>query len=94
MEGTHPRDEEGFMTADRRTTSSRWAPWWIYVIVAIAGNQVKQQLVPDDTPLALMVLITAATVAALLALVTSIYRAMASPHDRGPNRSGSARPSA
>jgi hypothetical protein len=63
---THSRHEE---------RSSRWAPWWIYVLVIAPANLAKEQLLPDDTAWWLRAGLTATIVVAGIAVVTALYRA-------------------
>ena len=38
------------MSADLRMSSSgRWAPWWVYVLVLAPVNLGKEQLLPDES---------------------------------------------
>ncbi|MGH3022429.1 MAG: hypothetical protein ACRDNI_02125 [Gaiellaceae bacterium] len=70
------------MSSDVRTAAatrleqpSRWAPWWIYVLVIAPANLGKEQLLPADAAWWLRAGLTAAIVAAGLAVVTAVYRA-------------------
>ena len=36
------------LSARRAEQSSRWAPWWIYVLVIAPANLGKEQLLPAD----------------------------------------------
>lgn len=55
--------------------SSRWAPWWIYVLVIVPANLGKEQVLPDDTAWWLRAGLTATIVVAGIAVVTALYRA-------------------
>ena len=59
----------------RREQSSRWAPWWVYVLVIAPANLGKEQLLPNDTAWWLRAALTATIVVAGIALVTAIHRA-------------------
>jgi hypothetical protein len=62
-------------TCERRPVrSSRWAPWWLYVLVIAPANIGKEQLLPDDTAWWLRAMVTAALVAAGVALLTAMWR--------------------
>jgi hypothetical protein len=54
--------------------SSRWAPWWLYVVVAFPSNWAVQQGLPGDTDWWFRAVLTAAIVAASIAVLTAIYR--------------------
>ena len=54
---------------------SRWAPWWVYVLVIAPANLSKQQLLPAGADWWLVALSTASVVAAGIAVVTVLYRA-------------------
>jgi hypothetical protein len=55
--------------------SSRWAPWWIYVLVIVPVNLGKEQVLPDDTAWWLRAGLTAIIVVAGIAVVTALHRA-------------------
>ncbi len=61
---------------DQRTNSPAWAPWWIYVVVIVGANLLKQQLLQDQ-PVALNVAVTVVLVVVLFGLVTITFRALA-----------------
>jgi hypothetical protein len=61
--------------ARRPEQSSRWAPWWIYALGIVPANLGKEQLLPGDAAWWLRAALTAAIVAAGVAVVTAIYRA-------------------
>ena len=65
---------------DQRTNSPAWAPWWIYVVVIVGANLLKQQLLQDQ-PVALNVAVTVLLVVVLFGLVTVSYRALAGPRE-------------
>ena len=54
---------------------SRWAPWWVYVLVIAPANMGKEVLLPDGATWPLRAALTAVIVAAGIAVVTAIYRA-------------------
>ncbi|MGH3040090.1 MAG: hypothetical protein ACRDLZ_11970 [Gaiellaceae bacterium] len=54
---------------------SRWAPWWVYVLVIAPANLGKQQLLPAGADWWLVTVSTALVVAAGIAVVTAVYRA-------------------
>jgi hypothetical protein len=57
-----------------RSEASRWAPWWVYVLVIAPANLAKEQLLSDDAWW-LRAALTAAIVMGGIALVTAVYRA-------------------
>ena len=58
----------------RVETPSRWAPWWVYVIVIAPVNMGKEQLLPREVDWPFRVMLTSAIVAAGIAVVTALYR--------------------
>ncbi len=70
------------MSSDLRTNvpglrpdeRSRWAPWWVYALVVVPANLAKEQLLPDDSAWWLRAVLTAAVLAAGIALVTAVHR--------------------
>jgi hypothetical protein len=59
----------------RSELAGRWAPWWVYVLVLVPVNLGKEQFLPSDAAWWLRMALTAAIVAAGIAVVTAIYRA-------------------
>ena len=57
-----------------RSEESRWAPWWVYVLVIAPANLGKENLLSDDAWL-MRAALTAAIVLGGIALVTAVYRA-------------------
>ena len=55
-------------------TGARWAPWWVYVVVLVPANLIKQYAL-GDAPVALNVAVTLVLVAAGVAGITALYRA-------------------
>jgi hypothetical protein len=58
-----------------RLDSSRWAPWWLYVLVIVPANLGSQQALPDEAAWWLRGGLTVAVAAAGIALVSVVYRA-------------------
>ncbi|MGC4750228.1 hypothetical protein ACLQ28_31855 [Micromonospora sp. DT201] len=54
---------------------SRWAPWWVYLVVILGCNYVKQYLV-QDLPVAVNAAITVVLVGSLFLAITVVYRGM------------------
>jgi hypothetical protein len=73
----------------RLDRTSRWAPWWAYVL-AIAPANMAKELALQDASGSLRAALTAAIVAAGIALVTAVHRA--SRERRIPNAADADRP--
>ena len=56
-----------------RNETGRWAPWWVYVVVLVPANALKQFAL-GDAPVAVNVAATLALVAAGVVGITAIYR--------------------
>ena len=56
------------------TTSTRWAPWWVYFVIIVGANYLRRALLPDGGTPALRVVIALAVSAVLFAVITVIYR--------------------
>ena len=57
----------------KRQTEGRWAPWWVYVVIIVPANYVKQYVV-QDWPVAANVAITLVLVGLLFLGITAVYR--------------------
>ncbi|GAA4936186.1 hypothetical protein GCM10025331_21960 [Actinoplanes utahensis] len=66
-----PRNAEHMPS--KKPGDARWAPWWVYVIVIVGGNYVKQHFV-QDRPVAINAAITLALAGSLFLLITAVYR--------------------
>ncbi|MET8121378.1 hypothetical protein [Micromonospora sp. NPDC005291] len=53
--------------------NSKWAPWWVYLVVILGCNYGKQYLV-QDLPVAVNAAITVVLVGALFLVITVVYR--------------------
>ena len=62
-----------------RGTQERWAPWWVYVVLGIGCNVVKQRLLAG-APAVVNIAVTVVMVAVLVVVVTAVHRAT------GPSR--------
>lgn len=60
--------------ARRSEPSSRWAPWWVYVLVIVPANIGKEGLLSAGTPWFVRGALTAAVVLGGIALVTAFFR--------------------
>ncbi len=67
--------EQPSMTARCPDRSSRWAPWWTYVVVTFPANWGVQQSLPGDAAWWFRAALTVAVVIANIAIITAIYRA-------------------
>ena len=68
---------------EQPTTSTRWAPWWVYVVVVVGANYLRRALVPDGSTPALRVVVALVFSAAIFVAVTVIYRAAVRPGHKG-----------
>ena len=57
----------------------RWAPWWVYVVVVVGLNQLRQVLIEPGDNVPLDVGLAAAAVVLGFGGVTAIYRTLAGP---------------
>jgi hypothetical protein len=64
--GTSPRPAEA---------PSRWAPWWVYVVVIAPANMAKEQVLSGEVGWPVRAALTIAIVVAGLAVVTAVHRA-------------------
>lgn len=70
---TDPRHPQP--TANRPERSQRWAPWWIYLIVLLGANSIRNHFLPGDAlPLPATVGIAIGQAATLFVIVTAIWR--------------------
>jgi hypothetical protein len=62
-------------TTTPESTQRRWAPWWVYVIIILGANYLRQAVMPFGTVPEWAVVIIALTLAGILfVLITAIYR--------------------
>jgi hypothetical protein len=59
---------------DRRTTSTKWAPWWVYVAIIIGANYLRKALLGEGDGPAVRVAVALALSAALFVIITIVYR--------------------
>ncbi len=59
----------------RKQSDGRWAPWWVYVVILVGSNYVKQYFV-QDWPVIVNAAITLVLVGALFVGITAVYRNM------------------
>ena len=65
--------DEQLTQQQTRNETGRWAPWWVYVVVLVPANALKQFAL-GDAPVAVNVAATLALVAAGVVAITAIYR--------------------
>ncbi|MCA2228797.1 hypothetical protein [Nonomuraea aurantiaca] len=53
----------------------KWAPWYIYVVLIIGGNYVKQRFL-EDAPVVINVIATVIVAAAIFVVITAVYRSI------------------
>jgi hypothetical protein len=59
----------------KKQSDGRWAPWWLYVVIIVGSNYVKQYFV-QDWPVAVNAAITLVLVGILFLGITAVYRSM------------------
>jgi uncharacterized membrane protein YdcZ (DUF606 family) len=59
----------------KRQENGRWAPWWVYVVIIVGSNYVKQYFV-RDWPVAVNAAITLVLAGSLFLGITAAYRGM------------------
>jgi hypothetical protein len=68
------------MTRPAVRSKQRWAPWWLYLVLFLALNYVRQWLVPFGTvPEWVDVVLALAIAAAVGVAVTLAYRRLRTP---------------
>jgi apolipoprotein N-acyltransferase len=59
-----------------RRTATAWAPWWVYLVVILGANYLRQAVMPLGTvPEWAVVLLVIGISAVLFIAITAIYRA-------------------
>lgn len=67
--------------------TSRWAPWWLYLIVLAGANYLRSHLLPmQDSPTVMVVAIAGGQAALLFFVVTALWRALHPSPERGQRR--------
>ncbi|SNY55518.1 hypothetical protein SAMN05421748_116161 [Paractinoplanes atraurantiacus] len=59
----------------RKQTDGRWAPWWVYVVIIVGSNYVKQYFLQDQ-PVIANVAVTLVLAGGLFLGITAVYRKM------------------
>lgn len=63
-------------TTDQPTSSDKWSPWWIYVIVLLGANYLRTYFMSDSSlPIPLIAAIAIGQAALLFVVITAIWRA-------------------
>jgi hypothetical protein len=58
------------------STSTRWAPWWAYLVIIVGANYLRRAALPDGSTPALRVVVALTVSAVLFVVITVIYRAV------------------
>ena len=69
-------------------TSTRWAPWWIYLVIIVGANYLRRAVSADGGAPAVRVVVVLAVSAVLFVVITVVYRANVrrdDAHRRGPD---------
>jgi len=59
----------------KKQSDGRWAPWWVYVVIIVGSNYVKQYFA-RDWPVAANAAVTFVLVGSLFLGITAVYRSM------------------
>jgi hypothetical protein len=62
-------------SSDRQPMSTRWAPWWVYLVVIVGANYVRRAVGVDPGTPALRVVSALAIGAVLFVVITVLHRA-------------------
>ncbi|MFE2752942.1 hypothetical protein ACFXGA_13190 [Actinosynnema sp. NPDC059335] len=62
--------------AEGKVNDGRWAPWWVYVVLIVGANLIKQYFIGGKVSDVVNVAITVAMVGALIFVITAVYRSM------------------
>ena len=60
---------------EQATTSTKWAPWWLYLVIIVGANYLRRAVLPDGSTPATRVVVALAVSAVLFLAITIIYRA-------------------
>ncbi|WP_020657378.1 hypothetical protein [Amycolatopsis benzoatilytica] len=69
------------MNAEKNENEGKWAPWYVYVVLIVGANLLKQKLI-EGVPAIANIAITLVLVAALIVGITAVYRAMTGGRQR------------
>ena len=73
-----PSREETVMNQqlqEQAMTSTRWAPWWIYLVIIVGANYLRRAVSADGGAPAVRVVLALAVSATLFTMITVVYRA-------------------
>ena len=59
------------------TTSTKWAPWWIYLVIIVGANSLRRAVSVDGGAPAVRVVVALAVSAVLFIMITAVHRANA-----------------
>jgi hypothetical protein len=74
--GPDPTSKADTLSA-KKQSDGRWAPWWVYVVIIVGANYVKQHFV-QEWPVAVNAAITLVLAGSLFLGITAVYRSMRS----------------
>ena len=60
-----------------QAATTKWAPWWVYLVIIVGANYLRRAALPDASTPALRVALALAVSAALFVIITIAYRAVA-----------------
>lgn len=63
------------------TSEGKWAPWYVYVVLIVGANLVKQSLM-NGMPAAANIAVTVVLAGAIFIGITVVYRAMSAGKQR------------
>jgi hypothetical protein len=61
---------------EQPSPSTRWAPWWAYLVIIVGANYLRRAVLPDGSTPALRVAVALTVSAVLFVVITVIYRAL------------------
>lgn len=67
--------------SEEKKDDGKWAPWYVYVVIIVGCNLLKQQLI-EGIPAVANVAITLVLIAVLFTVITAVYRAMRGDRQR------------
>jgi hypothetical protein len=77
---------EALATSARRpapaTTSTKWAPWWLYLAGILGANALQRAVIADGGSPATRVVVALAVAVTLFITITALYRANVRRHHR------------
>ena len=61
---------------EQTTTSTKWAPWWLYLVIIVGANYLRRAVFPDGSTPSARVVLALVISAVLFVTITIIYRAI------------------